>query len=225
MKIFLAVVALIAGYLFFINNPQWYFRKQSDSGKISIHYSEPITYDFPALLTEMTLALKRSTLYKEDYPINIYLTRSAGEYFFFAPLCRSKRFCLNPSANAAYVAPVFTEGDSLKFAKWEMYSPKYDIIKAAVLPVIAQSDSALGFFFMSDWRKTGYPEYIADEAPRYMENEFCSGKTEPAFKEFEYRLSMRYMVENMRLPVETALKGNYTQESVAKEAALVYCRP
>lgn len=225
MKVFLAIVALIAGYLVFINNPQWYFRKHSDEGKISIRHSDNIDYDFKTILPEISAALKRSSLYKEDYAINIYVTRSAGELFFFAPLCRGKRFCLNPYANAAYVAPVVSVDGSLRFPRWEMYEPKYEIIKAAVLPVMAQSDSALGFFFMSEWRKIGYPEYIADEAPRYMENEFCSKKTEPAFKEFEIRLCVRYMIENMRLPVETVLKGNYTVESVAKEAGLVYCRP
>ncbi|PIS47242.1 MAG: hypothetical protein COT17_04475 [Elusimicrobia bacterium CG08_land_8_20_14_0_20_51_18] len=223
MKVFIFLIVLAASVVFFANKPHWYFRQGVSENNISISHSGIKDYDFKTLLPDIAVVLKKSVIYKEDYKIRIFLTKSAGEFLFFAPLCRGKKFCLNPAADAVFVAPVFSEEGNLKISGWELYDARNEIMKAAVQAVMAKSDSTLGYFFMKDWRKTGYPEYVVDETPRYLNNELCAPKDEPAYKEFETKMCVKYMLEVLRLPVDTVFKGNYSLESLLKEARIQYC--
>lgn len=207
-----------------IFNPQWYFHNKVEYGNIVIFHRFEEPYDFNIIVNDILNTLKKSKFYRDEYRFKIYLTRSEAEFYFYTPLCRQDFFGLNPIINTIYVSPITMENGKIKFLNYEKYEVLSEIKKACVYSLILQSVDIFSYLAINDWRKKGYAEYLVSETPFFNESDVCYPHNEKEFIEFENRMCVKYMIEEMNLAEKDIFHVNYSREGILQDVQMRYCR-
>ncbi len=222
MKKILVFLIILFCVFFVANNPQFYYDKKIDSGNIRIYASKSIDFDFSTLSKEAELSLNRAGY--ADRKVDIFIASSNFEFFFFSLGKKNIKYAINPLNGKAIINVCDFRNVSPYIKGWPKSILKFELAKAAVGAAIRKSMESISFMVIENWRIEGMAAYYSGELPLYSPMSFCSGENEKEFAEFENMMIIKYMLENMKLSKEAALKENYLRESLIKEAKPYLCK-
>jgi len=224
MKIFLFLIFFILVYLIGIFNPNLYFSEKIENENIVLRHKLNDSYDFNSILEDVNSTLKKSKIYKQEYKFNIYITKNYKEYYFFAPFSNKKTYWINPITNTIYISPIKIENGKIFFIDNDKSEISSEIKKATIQSLILHNQTPLTYIMINDWKKIGYSEYEVNETPQYTNSDLCRNIEEPLYKEFENRMCVKYMLEEMNISIDEMLKGNYSYNYILEQARIKYCQ-
>lgn len=224
MKVFIVIILLTIAFFIVNFNPDLRFSQKIENQNIFLRHNFSQPYNFDSLIENISSTLKKSKLYKDEYKFKIYLTESHKEFCFYSLFHCNERYYFNPFINAIYISPVVIENQKLKFIKADKYDVVDEIKKAAVYSLILQSRELLSYLTIRNWRKNGYAEYIASNTPFYTESDLCHPVNEKDYYDYENRMCVKYIIEEMRLSEDELFNGNYLYEGILDDVKLRYCK-
>lgn len=223
MKIFALMLAIAGAAFYFSLNPDFYYDKKISEGDVEIYASKKVDFDFSSVAGDIKPALDKAGA--NGKKIRIFIASSPAEFFFFTYGSRGLKYWINPfNGKALLNVCVFEEGRA-SMKDWPRASLRAELAKAAAAASVKNGMETLSFVTMDKWRLQGLSAYYSGEMPLYSPMDFCSPKNEPDFLEFENMMIMKYMLENMKLARDSALRENYLRESLIKEARPYLCKP
>lgn len=229
IKILFKIIERCIAFLFFIYVLNWIFPYFFFSHKIEyknykVYSTSNINKNISNILNRVDILLSASELYTTNIEHRIFICNNLNVYTFFAPMARNAFGCNYRVFGNIFVANCRIEKD-IAFSNRKINN------KRNLSGVIAHEathsliNNYMGWIknkMLPKWKEEGYCEFIAQESSIDDKNGielFKNGQTDnsKAFKYFEYRTIMNYLINERKLSFDDVINQNFNFNKIKVE--------